>query len=153
MQIKLKDGKVEHVENVTGRALIAAGLASEVVAEKLKLVPNLQFAARKGQVIGDFRHKPYLYFYCSTCGVKGTTDGPNTLSHEVRHCGVVEKCPPEVAKTYSAFRAGWESLLKVNRKNAAAAAAAAADLEKQKQDANRQRLIAEALQTARLAKA
>jgi hypothetical protein len=109
MQIKYQDGNTAHVPTETGRALVAAKLATEVIPEKKKPVPNMQWEVRQGVKYDDFQEPPFIWSHCKTCGHKGTAttkfQGPNTnptahLTTQVRHCGVIDLVPTHVGKQF-----------------------------------------------------
>jgi len=75
-------------------------------------VPNAQWAARQGVREADYQFPPYLVYSCSTCGNRQTTEskrGTAHLSAELRHCGVVDRCPEDVAAKYLELFNEWKS--------------------------------------------
>lgn len=68
MQIKYKNGETQHVQNETGRALVAAGLAEEIPPKVESKKPNAVWAAKPGNYAGDFQFEPYIAAGCTTCG-------------------------------------------------------------------------------------
>jgi hypothetical protein len=103
MLIQHKDGKEVHVQNEVGRALIAAGLATEVIPTKPKLVPRTEWAVGRGPQIGDYEAPPYIYSYCPNCSLKQSAKGPTAHKTVVlRHCGLAEPVPAHIQREYEA---------------------------------------------------
>jgi hypothetical protein len=71
--------------------------------------PNLQWAAKRGARVDDYEYPPSVYYNCSKCGSKGEISGPNTTAHLVRHCGLVEPVPAEVAARFKKLRENYLS--------------------------------------------
>ncbi len=82
------------------------------VEQAPKPAPNLQWQAQQGRFIQDYECPPLVIFSCSTCGAKGYTESQTGTAHKttvVRHCGVVETCPDDVAAVYSRVFSQWKA--------------------------------------------
>jgi hypothetical protein len=99
---------------------VAAGLAEALLAqgyvkiepEIKRPTPNAQWAARPGVREGDYQGPPKLFYSCSACGNLHTTESQKGTAHisaEFRHCGVVDRCPEDVAAKYQELFNEWKS--------------------------------------------
>src|SRR6267142_2753754 len=105
MQIQYNGGKIAHVPNDIGRALIDAKLAVEV-KPPAKPVPNTTWEVRQGL---NPEHGPYLAAHCSTCGQNACSGGPKTSqTMKFLHCGIVENVPQYVARNYDKQYRDWQ---------------------------------------------
>jgi hypothetical protein len=92
--------------------LIETGKFFAVQPEVKKAIPNLQWAARPGVREGDYQFPPQIFHSCDSCGTKGWTESQVGTAHTsvtVRHCGVVERCPSDVAAKYLELFNAWKS--------------------------------------------
>jgi len=119
MLIEMKSTNEQcHVPSGTGKALIAANLAVEVIPEVKKLEPNAQFSVRRGRVVGDYEYPPYIYGKCSTCGGNTVGEGPTvhktmTLRHQGTCFGVpATPVPPHIQDEYESRRAAYKKRFK-----------------------------------------
>ncbi len=77
-----------------------------------KPAPNLTWGAQPGRFIQDYECPPLLVHSCSTCGTKGYTESQVGTAHKtivVRHCGVAETCPEDVAAVYLRLFSQWKA--------------------------------------------
>jgi hypothetical protein len=112
MQVKYVDGTTAHVHPDMGRGLIAAKLAEEIIPVVKKPIPNIQWAARRGNRVDDTEEPPFIYSYCSTCGHKGITTGPTAhLTTQIRHCGTVDLVPTHIGKQFKELRAPFDAAI------------------------------------------
>ena len=106
MQVQMKNGGVQHVSAEVAETLIAAGLATKVVeAPAGKSQPSVRFVTIPGPVVGDYEYPPAIRYTTDCCGDRGVCEsqkGTAHLSLVVRHCGVVDKVPADVAAEYQA---------------------------------------------------
>lgn len=119
MQLRDKGNlQTYHVLREVGEKIVAAGLADEVKeVQPKKPQPNLTFYVQRGarpEGPGGAEYPPLLRWSCRGCGIgQGCyTESWKGTAHEttvVRHCGLVEKCPPDVAKEYLAAFNKWRS--------------------------------------------
>jgi hypothetical protein len=72
-------------------------------------IPNLQFAVREGRFAGiDYQYPDYIFFSCSTCGLKGTVERPSD-GFRIRHCGVAQEIPSHIRQEYERRMANYKS--------------------------------------------
>jgi hypothetical protein len=74
MQVKLKDGSIQHLQSDTAKALIKLGLAEQYSAPKSEVRHATSWAVRPGERVEDWQGPPRINFHCA-CGVKGFTRG------------------------------------------------------------------------------
>jgi len=105
--MKLKDKGSLVVYNVpqeVGQKLVAAGLATEVVApvEPVRYA-NVTWQVVDGAKVGDFLYPPEIKAFCSGCGNpqwQSSNKGTAHLSMKYRHCGRLEEVPTHIAEQY-----------------------------------------------------
>ena len=98
-----------HVPSGIGKAMIHAGLAEEVIPVVAARTPSTTWKALQGPVLGDYQYPPVIYFSCSSCGNRGSFEGPTAHETQVfRHCHDAEKTPKAVAAQYVALLKGTE---------------------------------------------
>jgi hypothetical protein len=113
--MKLQDKERQHppfdVPSGMAAALLTQGFI-KVEPEIKRPTPNLQWAARPGVREQDYQHQPYLVCSCSTCDQRFTIDSKKGTAHisaEIRHCGVVDRCPADAAAKYLKLFNDWKS--------------------------------------------
>src|SRR5260370_39648167 len=102
MQLRNKGSEeIYHVPTGVGKALINAGLAEEVTIQ-IKKLPDSKWSAQSGRFLQDYECPPFVMHSCSTCTQKSCVGPTNGTAHltVVRHCGVAETCPADVAEAY-----------------------------------------------------
>jgi hypothetical protein len=112
MKIQDKEGKHSPFDVAAGLAdiLLREGNFVKYEPPVKPQIPNLKWTVLRGQRVDDYEGSPRLFYSCSSCSQHGVMTGPTAhLSQIVHHCGVHEKCPPDVAKDYQARRLNWES--------------------------------------------
>jgi hypothetical protein len=98
--------------------LIETGKFFAVQPEIKKPTPNLKWTAQVGVREGDYQFPPQIFYSCGTCGTKGWRENQVGTAHQteiVRHCGVTEKCPADVAAKYLELFNDWKSRSKEER--------------------------------------
>src|SRR5208283_252239 len=98
-----------HVPPGVGRALIAAGVARQVMPVVTKPTPQTRWRPLRAE---GGMYPPALHHSCSSCGMNGTTESQRGTAHisaRFCHCGVVDTCPEDVAELYLALYREWES--------------------------------------------
>ncbi len=113
MQVEMVGtGERTHVTQNVGQTLIAAGLAKEVKPTVEKPKPNTKFTPVMPKPIGDYQPPPGIMYSTVCCGSRGVCEserGTAHLSLVVRHCGVAEQVPDEVAAQYLELFNQWKS--------------------------------------------
>jgi len=152
--MKLQDKERKHPPFDVAAGLAAALLAQgyvKVEPEIKRPTPNAQWAARPGVREQDYQHPPLVAYSCSTCGVKGYCESQKGTAHrsaEVRHCGVVDRCPADVAARYREIFADWKS--RSRRPKTAVSGSTPSALNRAFGLRSREELIAEAVAGARV---
>ncbi len=113
MKIQDIEKKYPPFDKSAGEAayLIATG-KFEAVQSTPKPAPNLQWNAQPGRFIQDYECPPLLIHSCATCGHRGYTESTIGTAHSttvVRHCGIAESCPDDVAEKYLRLFREWKS--------------------------------------------
>jgi len=100
MELQDKERKHEPFDCAAGMAagLFASGAFIKVKPVIKQAIPNTTWEIRAGEKV---EWPPYLYCFCATCASRQHSEGPTVhKTAKFLHCGVVESCPPEIAKHY-----------------------------------------------------
>ena len=93
-----------HVPSGIGKALIASGVAVEVLPIAVpKMSGTLEWDARRGPAIADTEQPPFIaHSSCPACGKSsGIVYGPTAhLTQKVFHCNAYETVPQQVGEQY-----------------------------------------------------
>ena len=93
-----------HVTSGVGKALIAAGVAVEVLPTLTpKQTGSLTWTAARGPAVADTEMPPAIFFSgCPACRLEaGYIKGPTAhLTQRIFHCGFSESVPKEVGDQY-----------------------------------------------------
>ena len=111
MLIKNLDGKTEpyHVAQGVGQALVAAGVAQEVIPFTPAPTPNTTWAAIEGYRGQDYVEAPVIRYSCASCGTRGEMAGPTVeRTQKFNHCGTAESVPEDVQRRFRVLRIGWD---------------------------------------------
>jgi hypothetical protein len=104
MLIQHNGGRMAHVQNDIGRALIDAKLAVEV-KPPAKKAPNTNWEI----CLGAAQDPPFIKAYCGNCGQPSFCGGQTAPMMKFLHCGIVETPPPATAKQYERQFQAWKN--------------------------------------------
>jgi hypothetical protein len=123
MKLTNVKGDVFDAPTSTGKALIAAGLATEVLPEPAAIpIPNTTWAVLHTPMLSNDGVNSFpcsIYATCKTCGGKSQTAGPRAHRTHFRHCRISEQPPDHIAREYEAALAEprKQADAKIDRRN------------------------------------
>ena len=107
--MKLRDieGRYPPFDKPAGEAayLIETGrFVKYVETQTPELYPVLVFAVKPGPRVDDYEYPPFIHYSCGKCGMATMSSGPNAAAQFIRHCGVVDQVPTDIATKFDEMR-------------------------------------------------